>query len=47
MEYKGIKRYEGNFSYYIEKKKNDLERQQIAYRNQQKEIKRLEELIEK
>ena len=47
MEYKGIKRYEGNFSYYVDKKKNDLERQQIAYRNQQKEIKRLEELIEK
>ena len=47
MEYKGIKRYEGNFSYYVEKKKNDLERQQIAYRNQQRDIKRLEELIEK
>ena len=47
MEYKGIKRYEGNFSYYLEKKKNDIERQEMAYRYQQKDIKRLEELIEK
>ena len=47
MEYQSIKRYEGNYSYYVDKKKNDIERQQIAYRNQQKEIKRLEELIEK
>ena len=47
MEYQGIKRYEGNFSYYLEKKKNDIERQEMAYRYQQKDIKRLEELIEK
>ncbi|MBQ6334212.1 MAG: ABC-F type ribosomal protection protein [Erysipelotrichaceae bacterium] len=47
LEYGGIKRYAGNYSSFVEQKKNDLIRQEAAYRRQQKDIKRLEELIEK
>ncbi len=47
LEYGGIKRYPGNYSSYVEQKKNDFEKQQSAYNRQQKDIKRLEELIEK
>jgi ATP-binding cassette subfamily F protein 3 len=47
LEYGGIKRYAGNYSGFVEQKKNDLIRQEAAYRRQQKDIKRLEELIEK
>ena len=47
LEYGGIKRYAGNYSSFVEQKKNDLVRQEAAYRRQQKDIKRLEELIEK
>lgn len=47
LEYGGIKRYSGNYSYFVEQKKNDLLRQESAYKRQQKDIKRLEELIEK
>ena len=47
LEYGNIKRYGGNYSYYAESKKNDLIRQEAAYKRQQKDIKRLEELIEK
>ncbi|MBQ1509169.1 MAG: ABC-F type ribosomal protection protein [Erysipelotrichaceae bacterium] len=47
LEYGSLKRYSGNYSSYVEQKKNDLERQESAYRRQQKDIKRLEELIEK
>ena len=47
LEYGGIKRYAGNYSSFVEQKKNDLIRQESAYKRQQKDIKRLEELIEK
>ncbi len=47
LEYGSIKRYAGNYSSFVEQKKNDLIRQEAAYRRQQKDIKRLEELIEK
>ncbi len=47
LEYGGIKRYSGNYSSFVEQKKNDFAKQEAAYRRQQKDIKRLEELIEK
>lgn len=47
MEFGKMKRYAGNYSSYTEQKKNDMERQQAAYARQQKEIERLEQLIEK
>lgn len=47
MEFGKMKRYAGNYSSYVEQKKNDMERQQAAYVRQQKEIERLEQLIEK
>ena len=47
LEYGSIKRYAGNYSSFVEQKKNDLIRQESAYKRQQKDIKRLEELIEK
>ncbi len=47
LEYGTIKRYAGNYSSFVEQKKNDLIRQEAAYKRQQKDIKRLEELIEK
>ena len=47
LEYGNIKRYAGNYSSFVEQKKNDLIRQEAAYKRQQKDIKRLEELIEK
>ena len=47
LEYGSIKRYAGNYSSFVEQKKNDFLRQEAAYNRQQKDIKRLEELIEK
>ncbi len=47
LEYGHLKRYAGNYSSFVEQKKNDLAHQEAAYRRQQKDIKRLEELIEK
>ena len=47
LEYGSIRRYAGNYSSFVEQKKNDLIRQESAYCRQQKDIKRLEELIEK
>lgn len=47
LEYGSIKKYSGNYSSFVEQKKNDFLHQQSAYNRQQKEIKRLEELIEK
>lgn len=47
LEYGNIKKYHGNYSSFVEQKKNDLIRQETAYKRQQKDIKRLEELIEK
>ena len=47
LEYGNIKRYAGNYSNFVEQKKNDYIHQEAAYKRQQKDIKRLEELIEK
>lgn len=47
LEYGNIKRYSGNYSSFVEQKKNDLLKMEASYKHQQKEIKRLEELIEK
>lgn len=47
MEYGKMKRYAGNYSSYVEQKKNDMERQNAAYERQQKDIQRLQQLIEK
>lgn len=47
MEFGSMKRYAGNYSAYVELKKNDVERQNQAYVRQQKEIERLQALIEK
>ena len=47
IEYGDVKRHSGNYSSFVEQKKNDFARQESAYNRQQKEIKRLEELIEK
>ncbi len=47
IEYGVMRRYPGNYTHYVETKKQDLELQKSAYARQQKEIARMEELIEK
>ena len=47
LEYGHLKKYAGNYSKYVEQKKADFLKDSKAYDRQQKEIKRLEELIEK
>ena len=47
LEYGTMTKYVGNYSAYVIAKKNNLERQMAAYNRQQKEIERLESLIEK
>ncbi|QRG86818.1 ABC-F family ATP-binding cassette domain-containing protein [Bulleidia sp. zg-1006] len=47
MEFGTMKRYPGNYSHFVQEKENDLERQQAAYNRQQKDIQRLQTLIEK
>lgn len=47
MEYGKMKRYGGNYSAFVVQRENDLERQQSAYVRQQKDIERLQALIEK
>lgn len=47
LEYGSIRRYSGNYTSFVEQKKNDFIKIESAYKRQQKEIKRLEELIEK
>lgn len=47
MEYGKMKRYSGNYSSFTVQRDNDLERQQAAYYRQQKDIERLQALIEK
>ena len=42
-----MRRYPGNYTHYVNTKKQDLELQKSAYARQQKEIARMEELIEK
>ncbi len=47
IEYGQVKKYKGNYSSFVEQKKKDQEKQAQAYTRQQKEIERLEALIEK
>ncbi|MBR2802000.1 MAG: ABC-F type ribosomal protection protein [Erysipelotrichaceae bacterium] len=47
LEYGSIKRYSGNYSSFVEQKQRDLELQERAYKRQQKEFKRIEDLIER
>lgn len=47
LEYGVMRRYPGNYTNYQKVKETDLERQKSAYAHQQKEIARMEELIEK
>lgn len=47
MEYGKMKKYAGNYSSFVIQRENDLERQQVAYIRQQKDIERLQSLIEK
>lgn len=47
LEYGSIKRYSGNYTSFIEQKQKDFLKQESAYKRQQKEIKRLEDLIAK
>ena len=47
MEFGKMKKYAGNYSSFVIQRKNDLERQQAAYIRQQKDIERLQNLIEK
>lgn len=47
IEYGVMRKYVGNYTAYVEAKKSDIELQKSAYARQQKEIERLETLIEK
>lgn len=47
MEFGKMKKYAGNYSSFVIQRENDLERQQAAYIRQQKDIERLQNLIEK
>ena len=47
IEYHHIKRYAGNYSAFMKRKEEDLMKQEKDYEEQQKEIKRLTEWIEK
>ena len=47
LEYGVMRRYAGNYTNYVNMKKSDVEQQKSAYVRQQKEIQRMEELIEK
>lgn len=47
IEYGVMRRYVGNYTHYVQAKKSDLEQQKSAFVRQQKEIQRMEELIEK
>ncbi len=47
IEYHKIKRYPGNYSAFVKRKEEDMQKQEKDYEAQQKEIKRLTEWIEK
>ncbi|MBR5795563.1 MAG: ABC-F type ribosomal protection protein [Erysipelotrichaceae bacterium] len=47
LEFTTLRKYVGNYTNYVTQKENDMERQMSAYQRQQKEIERLEMLIEK
>ncbi|MBR2990880.1 MAG: ABC-F type ribosomal protection protein [Solobacterium sp.] len=47
LEYGRMTRYTGNYSSYVVQKQNNIERRQAAYERQQKDIARLEALIDR
>ncbi|MBR2067014.1 MAG: ABC-F family ATP-binding cassette domain-containing protein, partial [Solobacterium sp.] len=47
LEFSRMKKYSGNYSSFVEQKKNDMERNMRAYERQQEDIARLQALIEK
>lgn len=47
FEFNRLNHYVGNYSRFVELKQLEFNRQQIAYKNQQEEIARLKQLIEK
>lgn len=47
IEYGKMKKYHGNYSAYEIQKKEELSRQEVLYANQQREIKRIEDFIER
>lgn len=47
LEFGNLKRYNGNYSAFVEQKKKDADLQLRAYKRQQKDIRRLEDIIEK
>ncbi|MEF9968134.1 MAG: ABC-F family ATP-binding cassette domain-containing protein, partial [Longicatena sp.] len=47
IEYGIMRRYHGNYTNYVNTKKNDIELQKSAFARQQKEVQHMEELIEK
>ena len=47
IEHTRAKRYAGNYTYFVERKKEDYEQQMKAYNAQQKEIERLEKVAER
>lgn len=47
IEYHEMKRYPGNYTYFMQRKQEDLIKQEKDYEEQQKEIKRLTDWIEK
>ena len=47
IEYGKMSKYVGNYSSFVNQKRQDLQRMQLAFNNQQKEVERLEQLIEK
>lgn len=47
LEYGSIQKYNGNYTSFTKQKEENLLRQETLYKNQQRDIKRLEELIEK
>ena len=47
IEHSRLKRYPGNYTYFVNRKKEDYEQQMKAYNAQQKEIERLEKVAER
>ena len=47
IEYGSLKRYSGNYSYFIKKKEEDYQKQLKDYEKQQKEIKRLQAIADR
>ncbi|MFV0381676.1 MAG: ABC-F family ATP-binding cassette domain-containing protein [Breznakia sp.] len=47
IEFSKIQKYVGNYSHFVEMKKQEIEKHRSAYRRQQEEIKKTEDLIER